>query len=203
MLKNHRLWFSKLKDLQSDKFEVAVHGLTHFQNKTPFQTHCEFAFISNNEFEKKLKESLGLFKKIGFVPKGFRQPGWDISTDITFDTFSKLGFEYIAGSSLDAGLNSTNLNVDKIFPSHLKRLINIPQNIELKWDFNKITSEIDRITSLNGLVSIKAHFADNKVVNSLDKNNRVKLLKVVDYINTKHNIQWKTFKDVLKIACEN
>ena len=90
--------------------------------------------------------------------------------------------------------------MDKIFPCKINNLINMPQNIELKWNFDKITNEIDRIISLNGLVSIKAHFADNKVVNSLDKDNRIKLFEIVDYINDKHNIQWKTFKDILKIV---
>ena len=200
MLKKHKLWYSKLNKLQSNKFEVAIHGLAHYQNKTPFQNHCEFAFISNNDFEIKLKKSIELFQEIGFNPKGFRQPGWDFSTDISLDTFSKSGLDYIAGSSLDAGLNSTNLNMDKIFPCKINNLINMPQNIELKWGFDKITNEIDRIISLNGLVSIKAHFADNKVVNSLDKDNRIKLFEIVDYINDKHNIQWKTFKDILKIV---
>ena len=199
ILKKHKLWYSKLKKLQSNKFEVAIHGLAHYQNKIPFQNHCEFAFISNNDFGIKLKKSIELFKEIGFDPKGFRQPGWDLSTDISLDTFSRNGLDYIAGSSLDAGLNSNYLNMDKIFPCRINNLINIPQNIELKWGFEKITNEIDRIIGLNGLVSIKAHFADNKVVNSLDKYNRIKLFEIVDYINQKHNIQWKTFKDILYI----
>lgn len=198
ILKYYKQWYSRLKKLESEKFEVAIHGLTHHQSETPFQKHCEFAFISNDQFKLKLNESFNIFSDIGIEPKGFRQPGWDLSTDIILETFSKFGLDYIAGSSLDAGFNSKISNLDKFSPSKVGSLINIPQNIELKWDFSKITSEIDRIVSLNGLVSIKAHFADNKVVNSLNKNNRVKLLEIVDYINNRHKIQWKTFKEIAK-----
>lgn len=199
---NYPNWVKCLQVLEGSKFEIAVHGFTHAQNNLPFQQHCEFAFVNNDVFFKSLAESLECFRRSGLDVIGFRTPGWDLSSDIRLSEFSNYGIKYIGGSSLNAGFNAGIQRVSFIHPCLIDGLVNIPQNIEIGWEFSRIQKEIDAIISCGGIVSIKAHFATQKVANCLSKENQNKLLDVIDYLNETHGIPWKTYKELYE-ECVN
>ena len=201
-LSNYPFWVRSLQVLEGKKFEIAGHGFTHVQNNLPFQQHCEFAFVKNDTFYNSLRESLECFRQSGLDIIGFRTPGWDLSSDIRLSEFSDFGIKYIGGSSLNAGFNGGIRRVSYIHPCLIDGLVNIPQNVEIGWEFSRIRKEIDTIISFGGVVSIKAHFATQKVANCLSKENQIKLLNVIDYINETHGIPWKTYKELYE-ECVN
>ena len=83
-------------------------------------------------------------------------------------------------------------------PTLCDNIVNIPQNIEIGWNNKKIEDEIEKIIKINGIISIKAHFANRKIANPLNKENQKKLLDLIEFINKKHKIKWMTFDEIAK-----
>lgn len=197
-------WLAFYNDL-SEKFNVeyALHGCYHHQKENPFfAPHTEFAFKNENEAHVAVCRGMQIFDECGWQVSGFRQPGWDINSDISVcRVLNKLGLTYIAGSSLDAGFNSGGIErVSNYYPTVINGLINFPQNIELDWNFEKIKREIDRLYKLRALISIKGHFVNKGVCNCLDGENLKKLAGVVKYINSSYadRINFITFTELAK-----
>ena len=166
-------------------------------SKKFFQNHCEYAFLNEDEFHNLIDKSIKIFSNLNINYSGFRQPGWDISTSIKPFFFKQLGFKYIASSSLNAGFNSKVQRVSNYHPTLCDNIVNIPQNIEIGWSNKKIEDEIEKIIKINGIISIKAHFANRKIANPLNKENQ-KLLDLIEFINKKHKIKWMTFDEIAK-----
>ena len=197
-------WLAFYNDLSEQyNIEYALHGCYHHQKEVPFfARHTEFAFKDENEAHDVVYRGMQIFKECGWQVNGFRQPGWDINSDISIcRVLNKLGLDYIAGSSLDAGFNSRGIErVSNYYPTVINGLINFPQNIDLDWDLERIRSEIDRLYELRALISIKGHFADKNVCNCLSQKNLEKLTKVASYINEKYkdSVEFITFADLAK-----
>ena len=197
-------WLSFYNDLSGQfNIEYALHGCYHYQKENPFfARHTEFAFKDENESLVTIHRGMQIFDECGWQVSGFRQPGWDINSDISIcRVLNKLGVNYIAGSSLDAGFNSGGFErVSNYYPTLINGLINFPQNIELSWKFERIISEIDRLYELRALISIKGHFVDKDMRNCLSQNNIEKLTKLARYIRDKYkdSIEFTTFADLAK-----
>lgn len=180
-----------------------MHGCYHFQEENPFfARHTEFAFKHEDETHVAVRRGMQVFDKCGWQVSGFRQPGWDINSDLNIcRVLKQLGVNYIAGSSLDAGFNSGGIErVSNYYPTLINGIINFPQNIELDWEFERIRTEIDMLCKLRGLISIKGHFVDKGVCNCLNEENLVKLGSVVKYINGSYanRVEFITFTELAK-----
>ncbi|HUS46755.1 MAG TPA: DUF2334 domain-containing protein [Phycisphaerae bacterium] len=168
--------------------EYAMHGWRHWQRENPFfSRRTEFAFKREGQAARAVEEGLATCRAAGFDVRGFRQPGWDINSDMSLlGVLRRKGFSYIAGSSLDAGLNAARRRVSSDYPSVVDGLINFPQNVLLDWDVTAIKSEIDRLVAAGGMISIKGHFTTTRMTNSLTPGNLAKLRVALDHLTSRH-----------------
>ena len=188
----------------SGRVELAVHGLTHVRRTSlPFGWHTEFAFLSAPEVSARVSEALTIFADAKWRPYGFRQPGWDLSSDLALLTILReQGFRYIAGSSLDAGLNAGRALVSDAYVTRVNGILNIPQNIELDWDMARIRDAAESLIDKGGLVSIKAHFARAHQTNALSGDNVQKLRALLDHLDSHHRsrVAYATMQQIATAA---
>jgi hypothetical protein len=142
---------------------------------------------------------LEILTRAGFRVDGFRQPGWGLNADFSLlSVLREAKLRYIAGSSLDGGLNASTQRVSNYYPTVLDGVLNIPQNIELDWPLARMCDEAVRIAMLHGILSIKAHVADRINPNSLTKQNVEKLRRFLDFLETNAagEIEYATMSDI-------
>lgn len=165
LLTNHPEWCKWLRGkVKTRNFEVAVHGLYHYQTKYPYG--AEFTNLNYEECVKRIERAEEIFKqaKIPFV-KIFRPPGWGMNENL-LEALSEL--EYAIAGSADhktkitenAVSSETGLRASIIHPQKVKgcKLVNIPQN----WDPTRNDFErAKKIIQLDGLVSAKVHVCRN------------------------------------------
>jgi hypothetical protein len=197
---NHQEWLKYYKDLSKIyNIEFAQHGYCHRQDENVFFTrHTEFAYKNETESFKAIKKGLEILKQAGITIYGFRQPGWDINSDLSICyALQRLCFQYIAGSSYDAGFNAGMERISNYFPSLINGIINFPQNILLDWPLERIKNKMDRIVSMDGFISIKGHFVNSGMPNSFSAENISKLRRALDYLTKQHEgrISYLTLKD--------
>jgi peptidoglycan/xylan/chitin deacetylase (PgdA/CDA1 family) len=140
---SHVIWLEYYRSLaKTYNIEYAMHGCYHRQSENLFfSRHTEFAFKRRNETLQTIIEGKKIFKKAGLEAFGFRQPGWDINSDMSLcDVLKETNFEYIAGSSFDAGLNAVRERVSNYYPTRVNGLVNFPQNVLLDWCIEKYTN---------------------------------------------------------------
>lgn len=129
---------------------------------------------------------------------GFRPPGWGIDkNEYLFEVIKDIGFlEYIAASSLNAGLNYNNQKVDNFMPSLYKGILNIPQNLELDLSIEGLMRNVEWLVNNNKLISLKGHFSNmNYITNNFTRINYEKLKTLVSYLKN-YKIWYATFKEV-------
>ncbi|MBZ5583966.1 MAG: DUF2334 domain-containing protein [Acidobacteriia bacterium] len=184
--------------------EFGVHGLHHFQRYNPFfGKRLEYAFATPAEARASVHAGLGMLTEAGFDVRGFRQPGWDINSDLSLiSAVRSAGLLYVAGSSLDAGLNSQRQRVSNLFPTGINGLVNMPQNIELDWPLARMCEEAARIQSVRGIISVKAHVADRGNPNALTEKNLCKLRRFLDFLGSGRSgeIEYATFEKIAALA---
>lgn len=128
----HRAWLDDYKDfVRRERVEIGLHGFCHVQYENRwFSRHTEFAFKTRAQSAAVIAQGIRVFRAAGLDPAGFRQPGWDINSDLSLiDVLREHHFLYVAGSSLNAGLNGSGPLVSNIYPTLVDGLINIPQNV--------------------------------------------------------------------------
>jgi len=199
----HSKWLTHYKSLaETYNIEYALHGCYHRQfENVLFGRHAEFAFKTEEESREAIKKGLKVFKRAGLESCGFRQPAWDINSDLSLcRALKSCGLFYIAGSSSDGGFNTGTMRVSNYHPTLIDGLVNFPQNILLDWDFDYIQKEITRIIRVKGMISIKGHFVDRGMMNSCSKENLVKLRLILDYLTQTYGdlIQYMTLRDIIK-----
>ena len=185
----HVEWLEYYKSLSATyNIEFALHGYYHRQfNNLLFARNIEFAFMSEEESLERIASGLESFRRVGLDARGFRQPGWDINSDLSLCRALKMsGFSYIAGSSQDAGFNAGRQRVSNDHPTLVDGLLNFPQNVWLDWSVDAIKKEIDRIVETRGIVSIKGHFVDRGPQNCLSSDNLRKLCITLDHLSKEH-----------------
>jgi len=190
-------WLNYFKNLINDgRVEIAMHGFRQFNNHY-YKRHQEFYYDSYDEIKGKLLASRKIFEDAGIRVFGFRQPGWGIDENFNLlKVLKELNFEYIAGSSFDAGLNMKEQRVDNYIPSWYQGILNIPQNIELDSSLDDIYKKIDSIVRESNLISLKGHFTNVKwITNNFRRNNFVKLKNIVGYLE-QYKIWYATFKEI-------
>jgi len=174
----HRMWLDDYKDLvRRERIEIGLHGFCHVQYENRwFSRHTEFAFKTEAQTAAVIAQGMRVFRAAGLDLTGFRQPGWDINSDLSLiDVLRENHFLYVAGSSPNAGLNGSGPLVSNIYPTLVNGLINIPQNVELDWSDTRIDEAIQQIVQRCGIVSIKAHMASPGTPNALSQQKIEKL----------------------------
>jgi hypothetical protein len=154
---------------QQGRVELAVHGLHHAQTENwLFQQHVEFAFKSANKAKEAIRNAIEIFSRAGLPITGFRAPGWGINSDLSLlGAIRESGFAYIAGSSLDGGLNECRQRVSDYYPTMITGVLNLPQNVLLDWSRAELLGAVERIIRAKGIVSIKGHTRWNGSPNQL------------------------------------
>jgi len=194
-------WLQYYRNL-AEKFriEYAMHGCYHYQYENPlFSRHTEFAFKNEHQCRRTIRSALDIFSRARLKVYGFRPPGWDLNGDMSLiKVLNELNFAYVAASSIDAGLNAGCPRVSDDYPTLIAGLINFPQNICLDWSLQYITKRIDRLVQINAMISIKAHFADKLLDNSLTTANLDKLRSIFDYLQAEYpeTIKFCTLKEL-------
>jgi hypothetical protein len=196
----HHGWINFYKDLAvTYNIEYAQHGYCHRQYENIFfARHTEFAYKDEDESFQAIKVGLEILNRAGIEVCGFRQPGWDISSDLSIcRVLQSLRFVYIAGSSSDAGFNAVDQRVSNYFPALINGIVNFPQNVLLDWDLLRMKDEIDKIVEMNGFISIKGHFVNEGMPNSFNTENISKLRAALHYLMKQYSkqISFVTLKD--------
>ncbi len=95
----HAEWLDFYKKLAAKfNIEYALHGCHHrqFENLL-FSRRTEFAFKNEKESAEAIALALTTFKLAGLEPCGFRQPGWDINSDLSLvRVLKKNGFDVVS-----------------------------------------------------------------------------------------------------------
>jgi len=192
-LDKHKDW---VKWLNKQKFEIAIHGLYHFQEENP--QGAEFTSLNYMECIFRLKTAIKIMKnaKLKFV-MGFRPPGWGFNKNL-LNSLKDLNFKFI-GISADvitpitknALVKETGFkNVSLLEPSLVNNLINIPQN----WDVIKNDyKRMEEIAENNGVISAKGHvfrdygndFNENGLCEKVYENIRESLNKLLENYDVK------------------
>ncbi|MCK4825536.1 DUF2334 domain-containing protein, partial [bacterium] len=144
----HAQWLQYYTNLSRKyNIEYGMHGCYHRQFENIFfARYTEFAYKRGDESYQALSIGKDIFKRANLETFGFRQPGWDINSDLSLlDALKAVKFEYIAGSSNDAGFNASVQRVSNYYPTVISGMMNFPQNILLDWSIEKMREEIDKI----------------------------------------------------------
>ena len=162
-LNHYRAWSKE------GRVELAAHGLHHLQTENRlFQRHIEFAFKTCSETNIAVRQAAEIFLRAGLPLTGFRPPGWGFNCDLSLlRVIAESGFAYLAGSSLDDGLNHRHQRVSNYYPTRIGGALNLPQNVLLDWPKSQLLGTVDRIARAQGMVSIKAHTRWNGSPNQL------------------------------------
>ena len=195
-------WVKWLKDYWLKRGdEIAIHGYSHYNKKTFLKRHVEFAYTSQVETLERITNSIKLFEKTNIPVYGFRPPGWDISSNLNLvDIIEELGFIYLAGSSLDAGLNYNENRVSNIYPSNFEdKIINIPQNLEFSFSISELKNFAKIIINKNGIISLKGHYTNiGGIKNSISEQTLHKINDFLKNLTEEYgNILWfATMKEI-------
>lgn len=204
----HGKWLQYYKSLASKyNIEYAMHGLHHWQfENVAFARHAEFAFKRQSESTVAVLLGREILMNAGIEVCGFRQPAWDINSDLSLlGVLKKAGFRYLAGSSPDAGLNAGTIRTSNYFPTIVGDVLNLPQNVALDWDIERIKQEIDKIVSIKGIISVKGHFVNAGMPNCLSSANVRKLRRVLDFLSSEYagEIEYLTFRQIIERLPDN
>lgn len=102
-IRKHPEFIDLMKMLQSQGWELVLHGLTHGRPSHPpfykflFKSKDIFEFrgLSKNEAEVKLQVAVNIFEEaFGFKPKGFIAPNWTISMEGK-EVLKEMQFEFV------------------------------------------------------------------------------------------------------------
>lgn len=177
--------FIKSKDFSS-RIEIANHWLYHLQNdRYNFFVNNEYSFKNKEEIRENLKENEKIFADIWLKCYGMRPPAYGIDYDLHLvDELKNLGYKYIAFSTPQNWLNDRKKLVSNIYPSKVRGMWNIPENISLSESYDRIIQKIDNIIQRNGIIHIKWHYImwTKWLKNWITKSNLNKLWRVLDYL---------------------
>ncbi len=194
-------WVSWLKEkVRSGQFEIGMHGYSHFNQKARIKRYAEFAFTSDDQTREFLKKGIDIFDKVQIVVRGFRPPGWDFADDFNLiDELKKLGFHYIAASSAEAGLNYGKRRVSNLLPDMFHNIINMPQNLELDFEYELLCTLLKNLVEKGGLISFKGHYTNLKSIpNSVNDSNIKKLKTMLSYLHQQYGnkIWFATLREI-------
>lgn len=179
----HKEW---CKWLNKQKFEIAVHGLHHYQSRHP--QSAEFENLNYEEAKRRIKEAEELFKKSGLkYVRGFRPPGWG-ENEYLIGVLKDLGFKFISRH-----------------PSHgeeikdLNGIVNIPQN----WDIASGTiKDVENILKSGKPILAKGHIFKNYGrdynANGLDEKNYRNVIKLLEWIEKNHTLKFVTHENIAR-----
>ena len=193
-LNHYRAW------AEEGRVELAAHGLHHLQTENRlFQRHIEFAFKTPAEARTAVRKAGDIFLRAGLPLTGFRPPGWDLNRDLSLlRVIAESGFAYMAGSSLDSGLNHGCQRVSNFFPTLIGGVLNLPQNVLLDWPKSQLLGTVNRIVRARGMVSIKAHTRWSQSPNQLTAPALAKLRWLLAAVAQRYGeaIEYATLYDV-------
>ena len=163
-------WIQHYRGLsQQGRVEIALHGLHHRQTENRlFSQHIEFAFKDRHQAQEAIKKGMELFRRAGLPITGFRAPGWGMNGDLSIlDAIRESSLAYIAGSSLDGGLNEQRQLVSNYYPTVIRGVLNLPQNVLLEQSKAELLLQVERIARAGGIISIKGHTPGAGTANDL------------------------------------
>lgn len=197
-LEHYRAWS------EEGRVELAAHGLHHLQTENRlFQRHIEFAFKTGAQTKIAVQKAAEIFQNAGLPLTGFRPPGWGFNRDLSLlPVIAESGFAYVAGSSLDAGLNAGRQRVSSYYPTLVGGVLNLPQNVLLDWPKSQLLGEAQRIAGARGMISIKAHTCWNGRHNELSRQGFAKLRWLLAAIARRFGdeIEYATLHEIARIT---
>lgn len=191
----------KEKFLRYGSVEIACHGFRHFQEKKRSMLQwSEFEFSEKEEIEEELMKAKKVFKNIGIEVCGVRPPGWGLGKNFAFVPAAKnVGFEYIAASNFEAGLNRHRKIVSNIIPNCINDIVNIPCTVGINWPIRTVKKIIEKMIKMRGLISLHGHYVDSDLVgNGLTIANVKNIRDCLEYLNQnyKGKIWYATMKEI-------
>jgi len=182
----HSAWLSWIRSKEFVKtVEIASHGLHHYQSDVPFCWPAEeFAYKDEQECISALKESKKIFAHASLKPEGIRTAAYSLGKNKSvIDAIKKEKFLYMALSSPTAGLNARTKTVSNCYPTFVKNVLNLPENIAIK-DL-EAKNKIDYLIRMNGILAIKGHciLGTEWLASGLDDKNINNLYGIIDYLD--------------------
>lgn len=199
--KNLTEWMKAKKD----RVEIACHGYAHIQYAKPFFLGpAEFEFASIDDAKKSIAKALDIFAQLEVPIQGFRPPAWGIGENSNFallEALQKSNFEYVSLSSPYCGLNWHHKRVSNVYPEYYNGMLTIPQNISLAWDMHRIMAAVDKVASMNGVVTLMGHYSGEYdwMEDGIGEKNFSKISAVLEYMYScygKDNIWHATLAEI-------
>jgi hypothetical protein len=142
--------------------EIAQHGLNHYQDKHKYYFPLyEFEFLTTDECLQKCIRGKELMENAGFKPVGFKPPCWAIgnSSDKVFlNILKSIDYSYVSLSTPSNGLNFYDKTISHCQPEFIQSTVNIPQNINMTWDYEVCERVIDKLIEKRGIIYPQLHF---------------------------------------------
>lgn len=178
-------WCEFARNLVNTKrFEIAIHGLEHY-NKHPIfgSPLCgEFSGLNYEECIYKLINAEKIFKQAHIMhSKGFRAPAWDLNINL-LKSLNDLNYLYISGlrKSKNFNLIRNKLEFGPENTAAYGRLIDISPN----WDISMSEERLLDATIKEGqLLCIAGHIQSN-ATDGLNRKNYDNLRNILDYLES-------------------
>lgn len=159
-----------IRDAVSNNYiSVGMHGYHHNQrNILGYHPYAEFEFSAVAEDLVRLHLMEESFKNAGLNSRIFKPPAFGIGTFQSKDFLSALkqleSVKYVCLSTPNNGLNINNHAVSHVNETYLNSLINIPQNINLLWNYEVIEKVVTEICKVNGIIHPQFHAVSPKAL---------------------------------------
>ena len=203
-LNRYNDWCNWLRNLvKTGNFEVAVHGLHHFQPQYPYSAEFKNLDYENSINRIAMAEEILYRARIPFV-KVFRPPGWGMS-DGLLQALKEERYVLAASSGTQVDLNKETVcnsgisGVSLLKPEKYNDLMNIPANLDISH------GEKDRaakLIKLDGHVILHGHIAyvyhGEANPNGIDEHSYLNIREIIKFV--KQNYPQTSFVKFSELA---
>ena len=172
-ISEHKDWIDFWLD--KDWIELSAHGHYHMCNDKEKFGECEFFEINTQEeANNRIKQCLSEWSMVGYVPNGWRNPGW-LAHPESIKIIDK-SFEYVA--------------------------LHNEHNHQVQWDSKMFfghdgINETDSIDIWNtDTFMFQSHIAGDWNDNCWVEENYLNFQNILHYLSTQYNLSYKTIKEL-------